>query len=331
MVLDVCVIGAGRMGELHANSVAAHPGARLVTIADPDVDRAAANAASLGAEATSDVHAAITSDAIDAVIIASPTDFHVQHIELAANAGKTIFSEKPVGLHLDEVERCIETIDRLGVSLQIGFHRRFDPSFRAVKSAIEAGRVGDVLQVILTSRDPEPPPALYITGSGGMFRDMGIHDFDVARWLLGEEPIEVMAYGSNLIDPALGDAGDIDTAMVILRTERGSLCHINLSRTAKYGYDQRIEVLGTEGMAQASNRTPASTEVSTSAGIEASLPHYWFPERYTEAYTLEIAAFIDAASQGVAPGIGGADGLRAQRLANAATESVQTGKPVRVG
>ncbi len=330
MTLDVCVIGAGRMGGIHAATVAGLPGAQLVTIADPDVPRATALAERLGAEAT-DVHAAITSDAIDAVIVASPTEFHTEYIELAAEAGKAIFCEKPVGMTLLEVERALETVERTGASLQIGFHRRFDPSFIEVKAAIDSDRVGDVLQVVLTSRDPEPPHAGYIQGSGGLFRDMAIHDFDMARWLLGEEPIEVMAYGSNLIDPAIGATGDIDTAMALLRTERGVLCHINLSRQASYGYDQRIEVLGTRGMAQAANRTPASVEVAANAGVESSLPHYWFPERYTEAYAAEIAAFTESASNGTPPAISGEDGLRAQLLADAATESLQTGSPVRVG
>ena len=330
MTLDVCVIGAGRMGGIHAATVARLPGARLVTIADPDLSRATALAEELGATASGDARASIASDAIDAVVIASPTEFHTEYIELAAEAGKTIFCEKPVGMTLPEVERALATVARTGASLQIGFHRRFDPSFIEVKAAIDSGRVGDLLQVVLTSRDPEPPHAGYIQGSGGLFRDMAIHDFDMARWLLGEEPVEVMAYGSNLIDPAIGEAGDIDTAMVLLRTERGALCHINLSRIARYGYDQRIEVLGTLGMAQAQNRTPASVEVATNAGISATLPHYWFPERYTEAYAAEIAAFIESTSNGATPAISGEDGLRAQLLAHAATESLQTGRPVQV-
>jgi myo-inositol 2-dehydrogenase/D-chiro-inositol 1-dehydrogenase len=319
------------MGAVHAATIAALPDARLVTIADPDLPRGTALAEDLDAEASADAHAAITSYAIDAVIVASPTEFHVEYIEAAANAGKAIFCEKPIGMNLEEVERCLETVERAGVSLQIGFHRRFDPSFIEVKAAIDSGRVGDLLQVVLTSRDPETPHAGYIKGSGGLFRDMAIHDFDMARWLLGDEPIEVMAYGSALIDPAIGEAGDIDTAMALLRTERGTLCHINLSRQAPYGYDQRIEVLGNAGMAQAQNRTPASVEIATDAGIESSLPHYWFPERYTEAYAAEIVAFVESASNGTPPAISGEDGRRAQLLAHAATESLHTGAPVRVG
>jgi len=330
MPLNVCVLGTGRMGTIHAGTIANLTDARVATIGDIDLERAQALAAMHGAEATSDSDAAVASDAINAVVIATPSDSHVHYIELAAQAGKAIFCEKPVGLEPSEVRRGLETVARHGVPLQIGFHRRFDPSFLEVKGAIDAGRVGDVLQVVLTSRDPEPPPAQYITGSGGLFRDMAIHDFDMARWLLGDEPIEVMAYGSNLIDPAIGAAGDIDTGMALLRTAGGVLCHINCSRIASYGYDQRIEVLGTTGMAQASNRSPASSEVSTAAGVSSSLPHYWFPERYTEAYAAEVVAWIEAVSSGTPPAVSGEDGLRAQLLAAAATESLQTGRPVGV-
>lgn len=329
MVLDVCLIGAGRMGAVHGASLAALPDARLVAVADSHEGRANELAARLDARATTDVRSAITSDAIEAVAIASPTAVHVEHIELAAEAGKAIFCEKPVGMD-DEVDRCLELVARRGVYLQIGFHRRFDPSFRDVKAAIDAQRVGEILQIVLTSRDPEPPHPGYVEGSGGLFRDMGVHDFDMARWFLGEEPVEVMAFGSNLIDPAIRAAGDIDGGMALLRTERGALCHINLSRLARYGYDQRVEVLGTLGMAQANNRTPASVEVANDAGVTGSLPHYWFPERYAEAYRAEIAAFIEAVTNGAPPPVTGEDGRRAQRLAAAATESLHAGKPVSV-
>lgn len=331
MALNVCILGTGRMGTIHAATIAGHPDARVATIGDIDLERAQAVAALYGAAASGDPMAAIAGDSVDAVIVATPTDSHVPYIEAAARAGKAVFCEKPVGIEPVEVRRALDTVAAAGVSLQIGFHRRFDPSFLEVKAAIDAGRLGDVLQVIVTSRDPEPPPAQYIHGSGGLFRDMAIHDFDMARWLLGDEPIEVTAYGSNLIDPAIGEAGDIDTAMAILRTERGVLCHINCSRIASYGYDQRIEVLGTKAMAQASNRTPASVELSTESGISSSLPHYWFPERYTEAYSAEIVGWVEAISDGREPAVTGEDGLRAQQLAAAATESLETGQPVRVG
>ncbi len=328
MALNVCVLGTGRMGTIHAATIHRHPDARVTVIGDIDLGRAQAVAAEYGADASGDPLAAIAGDGVDAVVIATPTDSHVPYIEAAARAGKAIFCEKPVGIEPAEVRRALDTVAAAGVPLQIGFHRRFDPSFREVKAAIESGQVGDVLQVILTSRDPEPPPAQYIHGSGGLFRDMAIHDFDMARWLLGDEPVEVSAFGSNLIDPAIGEAGDIDTAMAILRTERGVLCHINCSRVASYGYDQRIEVLGTSGMAQAGNRTPASVEVATGAGISSSLPHYWFPERYTEAYEAEVVDWVESTSAGRAPAVTGEDGLRAQLLAAAATESLLTGQPV---
>jgi len=331
MVLNVCVVGAGRMGRLHARSVAGLPTAHLLTVADPNLDSANALATPYGADATTEVRAAITSDAIDAVVIASPTDTHVEYIELAASAGKAIFSEKPVGTERSAVERCLETVGKHGALLQIGFNRRFDPSFVGVKQAIEAGRIGAVELVVLTSRDPELPPPGYIETSGGLFRDFAIHDFDMARWLLGEEPIEVMAYGSNLVDPSVGAAGDVDTTMVILRTERGALCHINNSRRAVYGYDQRAEVHGSLGMAQAQNRGPATVEVSTAVAVESTLPYGWFPERYAEAYVAEIASFVDCASNGGVPRVSGEDGLRAQLIADAATESLHSGQPARIG
>ena len=328
MVLNVCVLGTGRMGAIHAGTIARLAEARVATIGDIDGERARVLAGELGAAASDDPDGAVVADGIDAVVIATPSDSHVHYIELAARAGKAIFCEKPVGLDPEEVRRGLATVAAAGVPLQIGFHRRFDPSFREVKAAIEGGSVGEVLQVVLTSRDPEPPPAQYITGSGGLFRDMAIHDFDMARWLLGEEPVEVMAYGSNLIDPAIGAAGDIDSGMAILRTARGALCHINCSRVASYGYDQRIEVLGSLGMAQAENRTPASVAVSSASGVASSLPHYWFPERYAEAYAAEVTAWVASVVTGSGPAVTGEDGLRAQELAAAATESLETGRPV---
>jgi myo-inositol 2-dehydrogenase/D-chiro-inositol 1-dehydrogenase len=331
MVLEVAVVGAGRMGAVHAASLAAIPGARLALVVDTDLGRATALAERLGVEASDDVEAALTGDAVEAVAIASPTDVHVEQIEAAAAAGKSIFCEKPVGLDDAEVARCLETVAAQGAYLQIGFHRRFDPSFRGVHEAIAGGEVGEVLQIVLTSRDPEPPHPGYVEGSGGLFRDMGVHDADLARWLLGEEPVEVMAYGSNLVDPAIGAAGDIDIGMALLRTERGALCHINLSRHARYGYDQRVEVLGTLGMAQAQNRTPASVEVATETGVTTSLPHYWFPQRYVEAYRAEVEAFVDAVASGAPPPVTGEDGQRAQLIVSAATESLHSGRPVRIG
>jgi myo-inositol 2-dehydrogenase/D-chiro-inositol 1-dehydrogenase len=331
MALEVAMVGAGRMGAVHAASLAAIPGARLALVADPDLERATTLAERLGADATDDIEAALTSNGVGAVAIASPTEVHVEQIELAAAAGKSIFCEKPVGLDDGEVARCLETVSRHGAYLQIGFHRRFDTSFRGVKEAIEGGQVGEVLQIVLTSRDPEPPHPGYVEGSGGLFRDMGVHDADLARWYLGEEPIEVMAFGSNLVDPAIGAAGDIDIGMALLRTDRGALCHINLSRLARYGYDQRVEVLGTLGMAQAQNRTPASVEVATAAGVSSTSPHYWFPQRYADAYRAEVEAFVEAVTGGAPPPVTGEDGQRAQLIVSAATESLHSGRPVSIG
>jgi myo-inositol 2-dehydrogenase/D-chiro-inositol 1-dehydrogenase len=331
VVLNVALVGAGRMGTIHAASIARHPGARLVSIADRDGERASGLAERHGAEATTETEAAITSDAVDAVVVASSTDTHVELVELAASAGKAIFSEKPLALDSERGARCLEVVDARGALLQVGFNRRFDPSFRGVKAAIDEGRIGKVELVVLTSRDPELPPPGYIETSGGLFRDFAIHDFDTARWLLSEEPIEVVAFGSNLVDPSVGAAGDVDTAMTLLRTASGALCHINNSRRAVYGYDQRIEVHGSLGMAQAGDRTPASVVVTTGEAIHHSLPHRWFPQRYAEAYEAEMAAFIEAATNGTPALVTGLDAVRAGRLADAAQESLEMGRPVAVG
>jgi myo-inositol 2-dehydrogenase/D-chiro-inositol 1-dehydrogenase len=277
-----------------------------------------------------DAEQALADAAIDAVIIASSTDTHADLIEASARAGKAIFCEKPVDLSLERVDRCLAEADRRGVPLMMGFNRRFDPSFAALHQALREGRIGRVELVQITSRDPAPPPIEYVKVSGGLFRDMMIHDFDMARWLLGEEPVEVFAGASCLVDPEIGAAGDVDTAAVTLKTAGGALAVITNSRRAVYGYDQRIEVLGSEGMLRAGNRRPTTLEISTTEAVSRDTPLYFFLERYAEAYRAELDHFIECLAQGRTPAVGAGDGRMALVLAEAAVESWQSGAPARV-
>ena len=328
-MLKFAMFGAGRIGAIHAANVAQHSGAELATISDVHRPSAEALAAKTGAKVV-DVETALADPSINAVIIASSTDTHASLIEASAKAGKAIFCEKPVDLDAARVDRCLAVVKECGVPLSLGFNRRFDPSFRALQSAVAEGKIGKVEMVCITSRDPGPPPVSYIKVSGGLFRDMTIHDFDMARWLLGEEPTEVFAIGSCLVDPAIAEAGDIDTAIVTLKTASGAVAQITNSRRATYGYDQRIEVLGSTGMLKAENRTATTVELSNGEGVTRDKPLNFFLERYAEAYKVELDSFITAIEGGKAPAPTGEDGRRALVLADAATQSLKTGAPVKV-
>lgn len=326
-MLTFCQFGAGRIGAIHAANIAGHPGARLRYVVDVNEAAARTLADSYGAEVAS-VEAALTDPEVDAVVIASSTDTHADLIEASARAGKAIFCEKPVDLDLARVEACLAVVKAEGVPLALAFNRRFDPSFAALKNRLAAGEIGELEMISITSRDPSPPPISYVKVSGGLFRDMMIHDFDVARWLLAEEPIEVTAAASCLIDPEIGQAGDVDTALVTLRTANGRLCQISNSRRAAYGYDQRIEVHGSKGMLRAENHLPTSVESATEAGVSRDKPLYFFLERYAAAYRSELEAFIGAVSSGNAPSPGGDDGYAALRLAEAAVASLRDARTV---
>ncbi len=329
IMVTFCQFGAGRIGAIHAGNIAGHGRARLRYVVDIDAAAARALAERCGATVAEEA-AALADPAVDAVLIASPTDTHADLIERAARAGKAIFSEKPIDLDLARVDACLAAVRAAGVKFLVGFNRRFDPSFRALRQAIAEGKIGTVELVAITSRDPAPPPVAYIKQSGGLFRDMMIHDFDMARWLLGAEPVEVFAAASCLVDPAIGAAGDVDTAVVTLRTAGGALAQISNSRRASYGYDQRIEVHGSAGMVAAGNRVPTTVSVSDAAGVRADKPLHFFLERYAEAYRAELDHFIEIVEGRAAPLIGAADGRAALRLADAAAESARTGRPVRV-
>ncbi|MDF0699255.1 inositol 2-dehydrogenase [Rhizobium sp. MC63] len=324
------VIGAGRIGKVHATTIAANPNAKLAYVADAFKASAEELAARTGAE-VAEAEDVINSSNVDAILIATPTPSHADLIEAAARAGKAILCEKPVSLSVDRINACLEIVEKNRSTLMIGFNRRFDPNFASLEARLRRGDIGAIEIVTITSRDPAPPPADYVKSSGGLFRDMMIHDFDMARFLMGEEFVVVNALGSSLVDKAIGAEGDVDTAAVQMQTASGRVAVITNSRRATYGYDQRIEVHGAAGMLAAKNIAATSVELSNANGISGDPVQHFFLERYAQAYANEINAFIEAIDSGnPSPRPGGLDGLQAQKLAEAATVSWQTGRPVAV-
>jgi myo-inositol 2-dehydrogenase/D-chiro-inositol 1-dehydrogenase len=324
------IIGAGRIGKIHASNIAARKDCEVRLVAD--VDRAAAESL---AQATggrvAEIEAILAASEIDAVAICAPTDMHADLIEKAARAKKAIFCEKPVDLDANRVRACLEVVAATGALLMVGFNRRFDPNFASLQQRIRDGAIGAVEIVSITSRDPSPPPVSYIARSGGLFRDMMIHDFDMARFLLGEEPVSVSAMGSALVDRAIGEAGDVDTAVVIMETKSGKVAQISNSRRAAYGYDQRIEAHGAKGMLRAGNIRETSVEFAGAHGFAGDKILNFFLERYAAAYRDELDAFVKAVTKGVAPQPDGEDGLRANLLADAANLSWRTKQRVTLG
>lgn len=314
---------------MHAESVIAMNRATLVAIADPSSEAAESLSGETGVPARS-TEAVIHAPDIDAVVICTPTDTHADLIEAAANAGKAILCEKPVDLSADRIRACAANVEKSGVPLMIGFNRRFDPHFLELKRRLTAAEIGTIEILTFTCRDPAPPPIPYIERSGGIFRDMMIHDFDMARFLLEEEPVEVFASGSCLIDPEIGRAGDVDTALAIMRTGSGKLVQISNSRRAAYGFDQRIEVHGSDGMLRVGNVLPTTIETTTRYGSRHDSPAGFFLERYNAAYRDELGAFLDAVEIGRTPSPSIYDGLAAQLLADAATRSARSGRMERV-
>ncbi|NPV06521.1 MAG: inositol 2-dehydrogenase [Anaerolineae bacterium] len=330
--LKLGLIGAGRIGRVHAHTLArAVPGVGLAAIADVRLEAAQELARQYDVPVAVQDHLAILADPeIDAVVICTSTDTHADLIVEAARAGKHVFCEKPIALDLVETDRALAAATEAGVKLQIGFNRRFDPSFRRVRDLVAQGRVGEPHIVHIISRDPAPPPIEYVKVSGGIFVDMTIHDFDMARFLTGSDIEEVTAVGAVLVDPAVGEAGDVDTALVTLRFVSGALGSIDNSRRAVYGYDQRVEVFGSRGSAAAGNQTPTNTVVADAEGIHQEKPLYFFLERYASAYVAELQAFCDCLRQDVPPPVTGADGRAALVAALAATRSLREHRPVRV-
>ena len=326
----VAVFGAGRIGRIHASNLAALPGVQLQAICDPSAEAASDLAQSLGAK-VSTIEAVLADKQIDAIAICSPTVTHSDLITRAAAAGKHIFCEKPVDLSVPRAQACADAVKAAGVACMIGFQRRFDPTFNEASRRLAAGDIGNAEMLIITSRDPGAPPAEYIKGSGGIFRDMLIHDLDVFRWILcadGDEAAWLSAAGSVLTDPAIASLGDYDSTAVTIRTRNGRLCQINTSRRAAYGYDQRFEVLGSKGLLQCGNQTPTGVVQSDASGVHSDKPEAFFLQRYAAAYRLEIEHFFETLQSGGTFRTTVADGVAAQKLADAATQSCQSGQPV---
>ena len=329
MTVRFGLLGAGRIGKVHAKAVSSNPKARLVAVADAFEKAAADLAGQYGCEVRSIEQILAASD-IDAVVICTPTDTHADLIEQFSRAGKAIFCEKPIHLDVERVKSCLKVVDETGATLMVGFNRRFDPHFMAVKDAIDKGEIGDVEMVTIVSRDPGAPPVDYIKRSGGIFRDMTIHDFDMARFLLGEEIETVIAQASVLVDKAIGEAGDYDSVSVMLATASGKHATISNSRRATYGYDQRIEVHGSKGAVSAENQRPVSIELANANGYTRPPLHDFFMTRYTEAYAREISSFIDFVESKSPATPSGIDGLIALALADAALKSAQEGRALKV-
>jgi len=330
-MLGVAVLGAGRIGKIHAGNVALNPRLKLVVVADPVAEAAQKLASSLNCEASTDPVAAVERDDVDAIIIGTPTDTHVDFMLQGAEAGKAVLCEKPVDLDIKKAEMAAAKVERLKAKVMIGINRRFDPSAQELKRQILAGKIGDVRQVIITSRDPAPPLPAYIKSSGGVFRDMAIHDFDMARFFLDEEPVEVMAIASALTEPYVKELSDYDTMMILMKTASGKQCHINCYRKAVYGYDQRFEILGSDGMLQNANLRATTVRRYTAHETEVQDPILnFFLERYVDAYRIELDLFAEAVQMGTPMPVTVRDGCKALRLADAAVESVATSRAVEV-
>jgi myo-inositol 2-dehydrogenase/D-chiro-inositol 1-dehydrogenase len=332
-MLEFALFGAGRIGTVHAANIAAsHPRATLAYVYDTNPAAAAAMAARYNARVAASVEAVLADRGVGAVLIASSTNTHVDLITAAARAGKPILCEKPIDLDIDRVEDCKRAIAGTGVPVQIAFNRRYDRSHRAVRDAVRAGQIGALELLLITSRDPGLPPLPYLAVSGGIFRDMTIHDFDLARFILGDDPIEeVYATGSILVEQQLHELGDVDTAMVVMKAASGALVHINNSRRAVYGYDQRVEAFGASGMVQSDNLRASTLTRSDASSTDAKQPLLnFFIERYLQAYRDELSDFIDVVEGNRQPSAGFEDGRCALILANAAWESVRSGTSVSI-
>jgi myo-inositol 2-dehydrogenase / D-chiro-inositol 1-dehydrogenase len=331
-MIRIAVLGCGRIGVMHAANIAAHPRATLAGVYDIHAPAAEAVAAKTGAKLFPSAEAIFASADVDAVLIATATDTHADLLELAVAAGKPVLCEKPIDLSLARVNACATKIAGYSVPIQLGFVRRFDPGHAAVRKAIEAGDIGQLHQVVITSRDPGLAPEAYLKVSGGILRDMTIHDLDMARFILGEAVTEVFATGSRLVDPALMEKlGDHDTVTVVLKTASGKQAIITNSRRATYGYDQRVEALGTKGMAISENRRPHEMTLHTADFTDRAEPLLnFFIERYREAFDAEISEFVEAIEEKRPPSVGFEDGRMALVLAEAALKSITEGRVVAV-
>lgn len=326
-MLRVGLLGAGRIGRVHAVNISGHARSALVAVSDVNAEAARALAQSYGAK-PADTDDILADGSIDAVLIATSTDTHSDLIERAVAAGKAVLCEKPVDLSLERARACLAVVSGTGVPVMIGFNRRFDPNFAMIKASLASGEIGKPELLSITSFDPAPPPVSYVKVSGGLFRDMMIHDFDMANFIMGDMPKSVSAVGTSIVDPEIGAAGDVDTAVVTLTYADGRIAVIKNSRRAVYGYDQRIELLGSQGLLSAANVLENTVSKATAAGVTSARPEFFFLERYMRAYAAEWDAFVKTVLDGDAIPVTLKDGVAALALAEAATASVKTGLPV---
>ncbi len=331
-LLQVGVIGAGRIGQVHASTIAYRVNtAQLAAVTDPIPAAAQAVAEKFRVpKIATDYRAIVADPSIDAVLICTPTDTHAEIVAAAAQAGKHIFCEKPVALDLAATDVAIRAAERAGVKLQIGFNRRFDANFARARQAVLGGEIGEPQIIHVISRDPGPPPVSYIKSSGGIFLDMTIHDWDIARFLIGSEIDEVYVQGGVMVDPAIGEAGDIDTHVTLLRFANGVIGTVDNSRKAVYGYDQRVEVFGSAGAIQTENNYPNNSVLSTAESVRRDLPLNFFMQRYVDAFAAEVEAFVDAVVNGRPVPVGGHDGRMALVAGLAAKRSYTERRPVRL-
>ncbi|GAB1451875.1 inositol 2-dehydrogenase [Draconibacterium sp.] len=329
--IKIAVAGLGRIGKIHLKNLCRNfSGIEVVAVMDVfDESKAIADEFNIPVF-VKDFDELLATPGLDAVVICSPTDTHADYVVKAALAGKQIFCEKPLDLSLDRVKEVLEIVEKSGVKLMLGFNRRFDPEFKKIRQLVVNDAIGDVQIVKITSRDPGPPPVSYIKVSGGMFLDMTIHDFDMARYISGKQVKEVYAKGAVMVDPEIGKAGDIDTAIITLTFEDGTMAVIDNCRKAVYGYDQRLEVFGSKGMAQAENNFPNNHKLYTESGVSGDLPLHFFLERYDASYNQEVREFIDALVSGGKMPVDGNDGLQSIAIGLAAKKSVAEGRPVKI-
>jgi myo-inositol 2-dehydrogenase / D-chiro-inositol 1-dehydrogenase len=329
-MLNVAVIGTGFIGSVHARNVARHPDTELVAVNDTHFEFAKKTAAATGAQPVADIADIFGDKNIEAVVIATPTNTHVEYLTRAAKAGKAIYCEKPIGLDYAEAEKAVTAVRKTGVPVMLGFNRRFDASHAAVRQAVQDGEVGKVEIIQLTSRGPQPPPIEYVKVSGGQMRDQTIHFFDLLRWLTNDEPVEVYAIGGALVSAAIGEAGDVDTSIVSIRMASGALCQIDSSRRAAYGYDERIEVFGSEGMAESRRQNFRGMSLYKGRTVTEDGMHAGWFERIESSYYQALGAFLTSVQKGTAPSPSLEDGLKAQLIADKATECLKTGRPVKI-
>ncbi|WP_047152678.1 inositol 2-dehydrogenase [Aneurinibacillus tyrosinisolvens] len=325
------IIGGGRIGKLHAENLVRLPEIEIKTISDLFAEQVKEWANHIGIQhVTNDYKEVLQDPEIDAVFVCSPTDTHIQIIIEAAKAGKHIFCEKPISFNVSESLNAIEVVKETGVKLQVGFNRRFDHNFKKVRETVASGKIGDPHIIKVTSRDPHPPHEEYIKGSGGLFIDMAIHDFDIARFVSGSDVEEVYVQGAVLVDPVFAAYGDIDTAITTLRFTNGAIGVIDNSRKAAYGYDQRVEVFGSKGSVTIKNDQPTTAEISTEEGVYQDKPKHFFLERYQEAYIEEVKIFVDCVLNGKDVPVNSNDGLQAELIAHAAKKSLEEKRPVKI-